>query len=169
MDEDGLHPLRHETRLASLCAALNAAEVRYVLVGAQAGVLWGHARNTRDFDLLIEPSVENAHRVLAALETLGLVLARDYSPEDLVSRPITVLTDPFYRVDIMTVAWSVHYREARPTARVFEIEGVPIPTASLDHLIASKRTGRLQDAADVEVLEEIRRRGAQSGRSKVEG
>lgn len=36
------------------------------------------------------------------------------------------------------------------------VEGVAIPTASLDHLIASKRTGRLQDAADIEELERIR-------------
>jgi hypothetical protein len=40
------------------------------------------------------------------------------------------------------------------TARV---EGVTIPFVGLDDLIASKRTGRLQDAADIEVLEEIRR------------
>lgn len=40
---------------------------------------------------------------------------------------------------------------------VFEVEGVQIPTASIDHLIESKRTGRLQDAADIEVLEEIKR------------
>ena len=156
MEADGHPPLRYETKLATLCAALNAAEARYVLVGAQAGVLWGHARTTRDFDLLIEPTVENARRVLQALETLGFVLARDCSPTDLIARPITVLTDPFYRVDLMTVAWSVHYREARPRAREFEVEGVAIPTASLDHLIASKRTGRLQDAADIEVLEKIR-------------
>ena len=47
--------------------------------------------------------------------------------------------------------------EAAPAAAVFEIEGVKVPTASIEHLIASKRTGRLQDAADIEVLEEIQR------------
>ncbi len=55
------------------------------------------------------------------------------------------------------MARSVHYEEARPAATTFEVEGVEIPTASLDHLIASKRTGRLQDAADIEVLEQIKR------------
>ncbi|WP_158514931.1 hypothetical protein [Gemmatimonas phototrophica] len=33
------------------------------------------------------------------------------------------------------------------------VEGIPIPTASLQTLIASKRTGRPQDAADILVLE----------------
>jgi hypothetical protein len=37
------------------------------------------------------------------------------------------------------------------------VEGVVIPYIGLDVLIATKRTGRLQDAADIEVLEEIRR------------
>jgi hypothetical protein len=38
-----------------------------------------------------------------------------------------------------------------------EIEGVDIPTMSLDDPMASKRTGRPQDVADLAVLEEIRR------------
>jgi hypothetical protein len=32
-----------------------------------------------------------------------------------------------------------------------------IPLIALDDLIETKRTGRLQDAADIEVLEEIKR------------
>jgi hypothetical protein len=60
-------------------------------------------------------------------------------------------------VDILTAAWSIHYRDAAPAATVFEAEGAAIPTASIDHLIQSKRTGRLQDAADIQVLEEIKR------------
>ena len=41
--------------------------------------------------------------------------------------------------------------------RVDVPEGVEIPTASIDTLIASKRTGRPQDEADIVVLEEIQR------------
>jgi hypothetical protein len=37
------------------------------------------------------------------------------------------------------------------------VDGVSIPVISLEDLIETKRTGRLQDAADIEVLEEIRR------------
>ena len=74
----------------------------------------------------------------------------------MVAKPVTIIGDS-PRVDILTVAWSVHYPEAIAAATTFTLEGVRIPTASIDHLIASKRTGRLQDAADIEVLEEIRR------------
>jgi hypothetical protein len=58
---------------------------------------------------------------------------------------------------IFTLAWSVRFPEAHEKARVFRLDGVDIPAASIEHLIASKRTGRLQDAADIQVLEEIRR------------
>ncbi len=147
---------RFETQLAQVCDRLNSCGARYVVVGASALQLWGSTRATRDVDILIEPTVKNGERVLEALSGLGLGLARDWSAEELVGRPVTILGD-LLRVDILTVAWSVHYAEAGPDATVFEVEGVRVPAASIDHLIASKRTGRLQDAADIEVLEEIKR------------
>jgi hypothetical protein len=147
---------RHRTRLAEVCAELNAEEARYVLFGATAMQLWGTTRATVDIDILIEPTVENARRVLTALGRTGLGLAREWLAEEVATKPVTVIGDS-PRVDVFTVAWSVHFAEAGAHATTFTIEGVKIPTASIDDLIASKRTGRLQDAADIEVLEEIRR------------
>lgn len=144
------------TRLADVCSRLNTHGANYVLVGANALQLWGHARATRDIDILIENTVANASRVLVALGEVGFGLARAWLAKEIVAKPVTIVGDS-PRVDILTVAWSVHYREARRDAAVFTVEGVDIPTASIDHLIASKRTGRLQDAADIEVLEEIKR------------
>jgi hypothetical protein len=37
------------------------------------------------------------------------------------------------------------------------IDDIPIPMASLEHSIASKRTGRLQDLVDIQVLEGLLR------------
>lgn len=151
---------RPETRLARVCAALNRQRAEYVLFGAAALQLWGSTRATRDVDILINPTVENTRRVVAALAELGFGLAKEWLAEEVAKKSVTVVGDR-PRVDILTVAWTVRYAEARPTATVFEVEGVKIPTASVEHLIASKRTGRLQDAADIEVLEEIGRlRGA---------
>ncbi len=67
------------------------------------------------------------------------------------------------KVDIFTVAWSVHFSDALPSATVFTVEAVEIPTISIEHLIASKRTGRLQDAADIECL---RKSGESVARSR---
>ena len=123
--------------------------------------LWGSSRATRDIDILIEPTLVNGKRVLAGLGAVGFGFAREWLAEEIITKPVTVIGD-MPRVDILTVAWSVHFAEAYPAARTFELEGVRIPTASLEHLIASKRTGRLQDAADIAVLEEIGRLGEQT-------
>lgn len=144
------------TRLAQVCRLLNAEKARYVLVGAAAMQLWGTTRATRDIDVLIEPTVDNAGRVLRALEKLGFGLASHLSPEDVAARPVTLVGD-VPNVDILTCAWNVTYAQAATRAAAFDLEGITIPTASIEDLIESKRTGRLQDAADIEILEEIRR------------
>lgn len=147
----------YNTRVARVCSRLNAEQARYVLVGATAMQLWGTTRATRDIDILIEPTVENARRVLRALATLGFGLAREHLAEDLVSRAVTMIGDS-PNVDILTRAWNVTWDAARLRATSFDVEGVTVPTAAIEDLIESKRTGRLQDAADIEVLEEIQRR-----------
>jgi predicted nucleotidyltransferase len=151
----------YETRVARVCSRLNAESARYVLVGATAMQLWGTTRATRDIDLLIEPTVENARRVLRALASLGFGLAAEHLAEDVATRAVTVIGD-VPNVDILTRAWNVRWEPASRRATTFDVEGVVVPTASIEDLIESKRTGRLQDAADIEVLEEIRRlRGGQ--------
>jgi len=147
---------RYATRLAEVCSRLNAERARYVVVGAAAAQLWGTTRATRDVDILIDPTVANAKRVLRALATLGMGFAKELAPEDIARRPVTIIGD-IPNVDIFTRAWNLRYAEAGPEATVFDVEGVKIPAASIAHLIESKRTGRLQDAADIELLEEIRR------------
>ena len=146
----------YDTRIAQVCSRLNAEGARYMVVGASAMQLWGTTRATRDIDLLIDPTEENAGRVLDALAQLGFGIASEHSPRDIISRVVTMIGD-IPNVDILTRAWNLKWTDAVGNATEFEVEGVPIPTASIEDLIASKQTGRLQDAADVEVLQEIKR------------
>jgi len=152
----------HETRLAEVCEALNRHGARYVVIGASAMQLWGYARATRDVDILIETSLENGERVLAGLSEIGFGLAREWLAHEIIAKPVTIIGDS-PRVDVLTLAWSVRYPEAAKDATTFVVEGVEVPAASIEHLIASKRTGRLQDAADIEALEEVRRLREGSG------
>jgi predicted nucleotidyltransferase len=142
---------------AQVCEALNSAGARYLVIGGVACILHGHVRATRDIDILIARDVENAARVLKALATVGYGFAAEWSAEELLARPITVIGDD-PAVDVFTVAWRVKYDAAVERSQEVEVDGVVIPLISLDDLIETKRTGRLQDAADIEVLEEIRRR-----------
>jgi hypothetical protein len=141
---------------AQICQALNAAGARYLVIGGIACILHGYVRATTDLDVLIERSPDNAGRVLEGLARIGYGFAREWTAKELLARPITVIGDD-PAVDVFTVAWTVKYEQAVRRAASAEVEGVIIPFIGLDDLIATKRTGRLQDAADVEVLEDIKR------------
>jgi predicted nucleotidyltransferase len=141
---------------AQVCEALNRSGAKYLVIGGLACILHGHARATDDVDILIERTEANAGRVLAALARVGYGFAREWAAADILKRPITVIGDD-PAVDVFTVAWKVKYEHAASRSSVVEVDGVEIPLIGIDDLIETKRTGRLQDAADIEVLEEIRR------------
>jgi hypothetical protein len=144
------------SRLARVCGLLNAAGVKYVVIGGFAVALHGVLRVTKDIDILIEPTLGNARRTLKALESLHWGISRELDPYEILKKPITLIGDD-PRVDILTLAWSVRYADAAPKAEKAEIDGVEIPYADLDTLIRTKQTDRFQDKADVESLEEVKR------------
>ncbi|MBI4420913.1 MAG: hypothetical protein HY560_08820 [Gemmatimonadetes bacterium] len=141
---------------AQVCEALNAAGANYLVIGGIACVLHGYVRATTDIDILIERTPENAAAVLRALSTVGYGFAREWSPEALLKRPITIIGDD-PAVDVFTVAWTVKYEGAVGRSTVVEVDGVNVPLIGIDDLIATKQTGRVLDAADAEALEEIKR------------
>jgi len=141
---------------AQVCEALNRSRAKYLVIGGVACILHGYARATDDVDILIERTEANAERVLAALARVGYAFASEWSPAEILKRPITLIGDN-PAVDVFTVAWKVKYEQAVSRSSVVDVDGIEIPLISLDDLIETKRTGRLLDAADIEVLEEIRR------------
>lgn len=138
-----------------VCAALNEAGARYLVIGDIACILHGHIRPITDVDILIDPTPHNAARVLAGLVQVGYAFAGGWLPEALLAKPVTIVGDD-PGIDIFTVAWSVRYADAARRAATIEVDGVNVPVIGLDDLIVSKRTGQSQDAADVLVLREIR-------------
>ena len=144
------------SRVAQVCRLLNDEEARYLVVGAIAMQLWGTTRATRDIDILIEPTIDNATRVLRALGHLPFGVAGEHTPADVISRGVTMIGDT-PNVDILTRAWNLRWADAERDLAVFSVDGVPVPTVSIANLIASKRTGRLQDTADIQLLEELQR------------
>jgi len=145
--------------ITTVCAALSRGNAKYLVIGGVACILHGYARATDDIDILIERTEANAARVLQSLARVGYGFAGVWSPAELLKKPVTIIGDD-PRVDIFTVAWKVKYELAAPNSSTVQVNGVRIPLISIDDLIETKRTGRLQDAADIEVLEEIRRRGS---------
>lgn len=143
-------------RLLEVCSALNQADAKYLVIGGMACILHGYVRATTDIDILIPRSRENAERILTGLSQAGYGFAREWTADQLLAKPITVIGDD-PAVDIFLVALTVKYDQAVGRSSVVDVEGIAIPLIGLDDLIASKRTGRPLDSADIEALEEIRR------------
>ncbi len=77
-------PSRWSQDFLDLLTALNAAEARYLLVGGHAVGLFGRPRATKDFDVWLEASSDNAARVMQALRDFGAPLG-DLTEKDLES------------------------------------------------------------------------------------
>ena len=65
-----------------LLLVFNAHSVEYLIVGAHALAAYGHVRATKDLDVWIRPSENNARNVLRALSEFGAPL-HDLTVDDL--------------------------------------------------------------------------------------
>lgn len=132
---------------------LNAAEVRYLVVGGYAVIEHTEPRYTKDLDIWISPDRENAERTYAALKEFGAPLTNitvdDFTNPELVYH----MGRPPARVDVLMGLRGLEF-EASWKDRIASAYGdVPTQFLSPQDLIINKRlVGRPQDLADVEGL-----------------
>ena len=141
-----------------LFSALNAAEVRYLVVGAYAVTFHARPRFTRDLDVWIDREPDNAGRAWKALAAFGAPL-REVAPAEL-SRPGMVLQIGVApnRIDVLTQIEGVDFAAAWERRVAGTYGDCPIHVVSCEDLIVNKRTvGRPQDLLDVEELEKAKR------------
>ena len=137
-----------------LFAELNAAGAEYLVVGAHALAAHGHVRATKDLDVWIRASPENAARVHRALGSFGAPL-QGLSVEDLAGPDLIFqIGVPPVRIDIVTSIDGVEFDSAWRERMPSEYGDQRVHVLSRRHLIENKKaSGRLQDLADVEFLE----------------
>jgi hypothetical protein len=140
-------------RLQGVFKSLQDHEVRYLVVGGIAAVLHGVPRATFDLDILIEATLENAERLLAALLDAGLGTAALTNAEELLANEITVFNDRV-RIDVQTATPGLDFDEAWGRRDSMSYQDQPLYVVSREDLVASKRAaGRPTDLEDVRVLE----------------
>jgi hypothetical protein len=135
-----------------LCA-LSDAGAEYLIIGAHALAAHHQPRATKDLDIWVRPSRENAERVRSAIENFGMPI-ENISIDDL-SRPGLILQFGFppQRIDLVTSISGVTFDEAWPRRIAVDIEGKQHPVIGRDDLIRNKRAvARPQDLVDVDVL-----------------
>lgn len=149
-----------------LLESLTARGVDFVVVGGIAAVLLGSARVTRDLDICYATDAGN-------LEALGEVLLKLDARLRGVDEPVPFVPDgrTLRRVELLTLNTDAgpldlisrppgapRYETLRRNAQRLDVGGFGVLVASIDDMLAMKRTaGRPQDLADIEELEAIRR------------
>ena len=147
-----LHP-----DFSDLLGELARFGVRFAVLGGYAVGHHAKPRATKDLDVLVSGSPENLEQLAQALTAFGappnvVAAARAMQPTEVV-----YLGVPPVRVDILRKADGIDTEAALARAIDVDLGDLRIKVLSIDDLIANKRAaGRLQDLADVELLERVR-------------
>lgn len=136
-----------------LFVALNDAGAKYLLVGGYAVAFHGQPRFTKDLDVWIEASAENASRVFIALSTFGAPLDNltltDLTQPDLVFQ----IGIPPNRIDVLTGIDGVTFAESWAAREQTTYGDQTVPVIGRAQLIQNKRaSGRPQDLLDLKAL-----------------
>lgn len=136
---------------------LNAAGVRYVVVGGIALIRHGVVRATRDVDVVYDPDPSNLEAIRSVAEKWGATRP-DGSPllENAFSAGRSVhLSTPLGEIDLLSEETaSVSFVNLLERSEIRRIDAVEAPICSLADLVALKRAaGRERDLADLSDLE----------------
>lgn len=133
---------------------LNRNEVKFLVVGAYAVGLHGYVRFTGDLDIWIEPSEENANKVMSCLRQFGFGSLKGLSFEDFTKdNSVVQFGYPPLRIDIMTSASGINFTECYGKRLVSTIDGIEVPYLDLESLKKNKAsTKRQKDLGDLENL-----------------
>ena len=134
--------------------SLNDSGARYLVVGGYAVAYHGYPRYTKDLDIWIEMSPENADCILGALHTFGFSDLDLESSDFLKPDRIIQLGCPPVRIDLLTSLDGVSFDECYDSRVETVIDEVQVLFIDLPHLKMNKvATGRHQDLADLENLD----------------
>jgi len=137
-----------------LFKTFNDCRVEYLIIGAHAVMFHTRPRFTKDLDVWVNPTTENARRVWEALERFGAPLHEvsvgDFTDGQMIYQ---VGIEP-NRIDVMMATPGLTFEEAWTNRAQSTYGGVPIAIIGRAELIKTKRaTGRPQDFLDATELE----------------
>ena len=134
--------------------SLNDNNVRYLIIGGYAVAFHGHPRYTKDLDVWIWISQENATNMVKALDQFGFaslgLKAEDFLEPDTVIQ----LGYPPNRIDILLGLKGMNFESSYSSRIEVEMDQLKLNFIDLANLKKSKKfAGRKQDLADLDNLE----------------
>ncbi len=133
---------------------LNENQIKYLVIGGYAVAIHGHPRYTKDIDIWVEMSSENAYKLMTALDQFGFgslgLCAQDFQTPD----QIIQLGYPPNRIDLITTPDGIDFETCYSSKIEIAIDNIPVKFIDIENLKKNKKaSGRLQDLADLESLE----------------
>ena len=132
------------------------AGVEYLIVGGYAVMHYSQPRYTKDLDLWLNPTAENARRVTVAFARFGIPLIEIVEAD--FARPGTqyVIGREPMQIDFLTSLPGLEFEACWGRRQDAPLEEITICYLSRDDLRLAKRTAaRLRDLADLEELDKF--------------
>ena len=128
-------------------------DVRFLIVGAYALGVHGRPRATGDLDVWVDPTPDNATKIMQALDAFGAppgqVTTDDFSRPGVVFQ----MGLPPLRIDLLTELSGLTFAEAWPGRTRVAFGPLTVDVIGRDAFIKNKRaTGRARDLGDIDAL-----------------
>jgi len=137
-----------------LFAEFNAQKVEFLIVGAYALAVHGHVRATKDLDVWIRPTPDNAERTFQAVVAFGGPIENLSALDFTRVGTIVQLGVAPTRIDILTRVAGLDFAAAWERRIEAKYGEQKVCVLSREDLIASKRAAaRPQDLADLSAIE----------------
>jgi hypothetical protein len=139
-----------ETDFLDFLRLCNQHHVKYLVIGGYAVSIHGYPRSTKDMDVCIELSEQNAEKMQRVISDFGFGSLKLSKDDFLKEHYITQLGYEPLRIDILNDLDGVNFQEAWEKKKIINISDVPVNFIGYNELLKVKeKTGRPQDMADV--------------------
>ena len=150
--------MKVERDFEELLGLFHKNKVKYCIVGAYALALYAKPRYTKDMDILVEPSIENADKIVKSLAEFGFknmgLKADDFSRKGKI---IQLGYEPV-RIDILTSIGGCSFEEIWENKEISRLGKEKVFFIGRKQLIKNKKAvGRIQDKEDLRFLLQMKK------------
>jgi predicted nucleotidyltransferase len=134
-------------------ALLIKNKVEYLIVGGYAVGIHGHPRYTGDLDIWLNPTAENANKILNCVNEFGFSSFNLTVNDFLKSGNVIQLGYPPLRIDLLSQIDGVTFEVCFENRKEVQIEDLTVNFIGYSDLLKNKKvSGRPRDIDDIENL-----------------
>ena len=148
------------SEVKAFLVALNKCKVQYMIIGGVAVNVHGYTRATGDLDLWYNPTQENYHNLLKAINEFGFSTSEiEGAAKDFLKTFIRIPLESFFVELLAIIDGKLDYNEVYARAYDFKVDdNLSVKVIGYEDLIQNKiMTRRSKDLEDISQLERRRK------------